>query len=293
MKKIISIILAGCLVFALAGCSSNSDSQSEDTNKKLTLATSADFPPYESIDDDGNYVGIDIEVATAVAEKLGMELEVVNMDFNSIVSSVASGKYDIGMAGLTVTEDRLESVDFTDPYANGVQVIIVPENSPITSVDDLYAEGADYTVGVQLTTTGDTYFSRDIADGLTTCSISQFKVATDAILALTTGKVDCVIIDNEPAKKFVMQYVLSDIEKKQLFYDGKTILQEIVQQTSHEKTSIEYPILKEEGPDHNKCFVVRCTINGKEYASGSGRTKKKAEQQAAYETILMLRQEKE
>ena len=127
------------------------------------------------------------------------------MDFNSIVSSFASGKYDIGMAGLTVTEDRLESVDFTDPYANGVQAVIVPENSPITSVDDLYAEGADYTVGVQLSTTGDIYFSGDIEDGLTTCSISQFKVATDAILALTTGKVDCVIIDNEPAKKFVEQ----------------------------------------------------------------------------------------
>ena len=134
-----------------------------------------------------------------------MELEVVNMDFNSIVSSVATGKYNIGMAGLTVTEDRLESVDFTDSYAKGVQVVIVPENSPITSVDDLYAEGADYTVGVQLSTTGDIYFSGDIDDGKTTCSISQFKVATDAILALTTGKVDCVIIDNEPAKKFVEQ----------------------------------------------------------------------------------------
>ena len=96
----------------------------------------------------------------------------------------------------------------------------------------------------------------------------------------------------DSARTFIQTYVLSDIEKKQLFYDSKTILQEIVQQTSHEKTSIEYPILKEEGPDHNKCFVVRCTINGKEYASGSGRTKKKAEQQAAYETILMLRQEK-
>lgn len=96
----------------------------------------------------------------------------------------------------------------------------------------------------------------------------------------------------EPAKKFVMQYVLSDIEKKQLFYDSKTILQEIVQQISHEKTEIDYPIMKEEGPDHNKNFVVRCTINGRDYGFGKGTTKKKAEQQAAYETILMLRQEK-
>ncbi len=96
----------------------------------------------------------------------------------------------------------------------------------------------------------------------------------------------------EPAKKFVMQYVLSDIEKKQLFYDSKTILQEIVQQTCHEKTEIGYPIMKEEGPDHNKNFLVKCTINGKDYGFGKGPTKKKAEQQAAYETILMLRQEK-
>ncbi|MBO5487557.1 MAG: ribonuclease III [Eubacterium sp.] len=125
----------------------------------------------------------------------------------------------------------------------------------------------------------------------TTGGAGRDSILSDAFEAV----IGAIYLDGgfESAKKFVMQYVLSDIEKKQLFYDSKTILQEMVQQTSHEKTSIEYPILKEEGPDHNKCFVVKCTINGKEYASGSGRTKKKAEQQAAYETILMLRQEKE
>jgi len=96
----------------------------------------------------------------------------------------------------------------------------------------------------------------------------------------------------EPAKKFVHKYVLSDIEKKQLFYDSKTILQEIVQRKKHENTKIIYPTLNEEGPDHNKHFKVCCEINGKVYGTGCGHTKKGAEQQAAYETILLLRQEK-
>lgn len=124
----------------------------------------------------------------------------------------------------------------------------------------------------------------------TTGGAKRDSILSDAFEAV----IGAIYLDGgyEPAKKFVLRYVLSDIEKKQLFYDSKTILQEMVQQTSHQNTAIHYPVMKEEGPDHNKNFVVKCTINGKDYASGQGPTKKKAEQQAAYETIMMLRQEK-
>jgi len=197
IKKILACSLALVMLLLCIGCN-----KADDANV-LTLATSADFPPYEFVDEEGNYAGIDIEVAGLIAEKLGMTLQVENMDFNSIVTSVASGKYDIGMAGLTVSEERLESVNFTDSYAKGVQVIIVKEGSPITTVDDLYADGATYKVGVQLSTTGDIYFSTDIDDGKTTCSVEQFKSGADAVLALNNGQIDCVLIDNEPAKSFV------------------------------------------------------------------------------------------
>ena len=202
MKKIISLVLAFAMAISLSACSSSENSGDTQT-KKLTLATSADFPPYEYVADDGSYAGIDVEVAGKIAEKMGMELEVVNMNFNSIVASVSTGKYDMGMAGLTVTEDRLQSVDFSNPYANGVQAIIVKEGSEIESVDDLYAEGASYKVGAQISTTGAIYFATDIEDGLTTCKLQEFNTGADAILALSSGKIDCVIIDNEPAKSFV------------------------------------------------------------------------------------------
>ncbi|MBO5494145.1 MAG: transporter substrate-binding domain-containing protein [Eubacterium sp.] len=199
MKKVLAVLLAVLLVGAVfAGCSAK-----ESGSDKLVLATSADFPPYESIGDNGEYVGIDIEVAQAIADKLGKELVVENMDFDSIISSVASGKADMGMAGLTVTDERKESVDFSNSYATGVQAIIVPEGSAIKSVDDLYAEGASYKVGVQLSTTADIYFSSDIDDGATTCTIEQYTSAQEAISSLATGKIDAVIIDNEPAKSYV------------------------------------------------------------------------------------------
>ncbi len=201
-KRLIAVVLAAILVVAVfVGCSAKGGE--ETTGEKLVLATSADFPPYESIGDNGEYVGIDIEIAQAIADKLGRELVVENMDFDSIISSVASGKADMGMAGLTVTDERKESVDFSNSYATGVQAIIVPEGSAIKTVDDLYAEGAAYKVGVQLSTTADIYFSGDIEDGATTCTIEEYTSAQEAVSSLVTGKIDAVIIDNEPAKSYV------------------------------------------------------------------------------------------
>lgn len=198
VKKILVALLAVAMVaVCFAGCSNDSSS------KTLTLATSADFPPYESIGDNGEYVGIDIEVAQAIADKLGYELKVENMDFDSIIGAVSTGKADMGMAGLTVTEKRLKNVDFSTSYAKGVQAVIVAENSPIKTVDDLYAEGATYKVGAQISTTGDIYFSGDISDGLTTCTIEEYQTGAEAVASLSTGKIDAVIIDNEPAKSFV------------------------------------------------------------------------------------------
>ena len=126
------------------------------------------------------------------------------MEFDSIIEAVKSGKADIGMAGMTVTPERQETVDFTATYATGVQVVIVTEDSAITSVDDLFAEGANNVVGVQRNTTGDIYTSGDIEDaGLGT--IDRYSKGADAVQALLTGKVDCVVIDNEPAKAFVAE----------------------------------------------------------------------------------------
>lgn len=200
MKKIIAIVMSLVLfagVAILAGCGK------KEEKKTLILATSADFPPYEFVGDDGAYAGIDIEVSKLIAEKLGMELQVENMDFNSVISSVQTGKADIGMSGITVTDERKQSVDFTDSYATGVQVIIVKEGSAIKTVDDLYATGAKYKIGVQLATTGDIYISGDIEDKKMSCSVEEYKTGADAVAALVAGKIDCVVIDNEPAKSFV------------------------------------------------------------------------------------------
>ena len=165
---------------------------------KLTMATNAFFPPYEYYEGE-NIVGIDAEIAAAIAEKLGLELQIDNMEFNSIITAVTTGAADFGMAGMTVNEVRLKEVDFSIVYANGVQAIIVKEGSPITCVDDLYAEGAAYKVGVQLGTTGDSIASGDFGADL----VTQYNNGNEAILALQSGDVDCVIIDNEPANAFV------------------------------------------------------------------------------------------
>lgn len=193
MKKILSIVLIAMFVLTAAASA-----------ETLKMATNAAFPPYEYYDDEtGEIVGIDAEVADAICKKLGYDgVEIVDMDFSAIINAVVSGKCDFGMAGMTVTEERLQSVDFTSSYATGIQSVIVKEDSDITSVDDLFAEGANHKIGVQLGTTGDIYCSDDIeAAGLGT--VEQYSNGADAVVALLSGKVDCVVIDNEPAKKYV------------------------------------------------------------------------------------------
>ena len=192
MKKLISIAIVCILVFSFAAMA-----------ETLKMGTNAAFQPYEYYDDaSGEIIGIDAEVAALICEKLGYELEIVDMAFDSLIPALTSGKIDFAMAGMTVTEERKQSVDFSTSYAQGVQVVIVPEDSDITSIDDLTAEGANHKVGVQQGTTGDLYATWDIADaGLG--SVEPYANGPDAVLALTSGKVDCVMIDNEPAKNLV------------------------------------------------------------------------------------------
>ena len=160
----------------------------------LTMGTNATFPPYEYKDGD-DVVGIDAEIAQALADKLGLQLEIVDMDFDSLVASVQSGKIDMSLAGMTVTEERKQNVDFTDSYATGVQVIIVKEDSDIASADDL--EGK--LIGVQQGTTGHLYCADDFGEE----NVIPYANGATAVQALLQGKVDCVVIDQEPAKAFV------------------------------------------------------------------------------------------
>ncbi len=229
MKKLVALLLALVLVLAMVACGAPAVEEQENETPvenveneveveaegetetaletavpgKLTMATNAAFPPYEFYE--GNQiVGIDAEIAGAIAEKLGLELQIDDMEFDSIIEAVKGGKADIGLAGMTVTPDRQEEVDFTSSYATGIQVVIVTEDSAITSVDDLFAEGAMHAVGVQRGTTGDLYVQWDLVDaGLAT--IDQYSKGVDAVQALKTGKVDCVVIDNQPAKAFVTE----------------------------------------------------------------------------------------
>ena len=164
------------------------------TDGVLTMGTNATFPPYEYYEGD-KIVGIDAEISQAIAEKLGLTLEIVDMDFNSLVSAVQSGKIDISAAGMTVTEDRLQNVDFTDSYSTGVQVVIVTEDSDIASVDDLTGK----LIGVQDAPTGHIYCYDDFGEE----NVIAYNSGAMAVQALKDGKVDCVVIDQEPAKNFV------------------------------------------------------------------------------------------
>lgn len=218
MKKFFALAFAALMaVSVLSSCAatdSNSGSDGkEDAKEELVMATNAAFPPYEYVEG-GKIVGIDAEVAEAIADKLGMTLKIEDTDFGAIINGVQTGKYDMGMAGMTVTEDRLKDVDFSTTYAKGVQVVIVKEDCEYASYEDFYTGFDDegnpvgvkdgITIGVQQDTTGDIYASDEPAKfGFTSDNVIRYKTGADAVQALLTDKVTCVIIDNEPAKEFV------------------------------------------------------------------------------------------
>lgn len=191
MKKVLALIMATVLavcVFAACGAT--------DEAATLKMGTNAAFPPYEYKEGEA-FVGIDVEIAEAIAKELGTTLEVVDMEFDSIIPAVQKGEVNFGMAGMTVTDERKLEVDFTSSYATGVQVVIVTEDSEIATLDDL--EGKK--IGTQLGTTGDMYSKDDYGEE----NVTSYGKGADAVIALKGGDVDAVIIDNEPAKAFVAE----------------------------------------------------------------------------------------
>ena len=204
MKKLLAVILTVAMVFAFTACGGGSTDEnglSTVQAGKLHMATNAAFPPYEMTDDSGGFEGIDVEIAEKIAAKLGLELVVDDMDFSSVLTSVQGGKADIAMAGLTVTPDRQKNVDFTDSYATGVQVVIVPEDSDIKTIDDL---AKDKMIGTQEGTTGFIYCSDTPENGgFGEDHVIAYTNGATAIQALLAGKVNAVVIDSQPAKEFV------------------------------------------------------------------------------------------
>ena len=222
MKKITALMLSSAMMLSLAACggSASTDAVSSEavsseaasseavstaeaapaalttvTAGKLTMSTNAAFPPYEMTTDSGDFEGIDIDVAAAIAEKLGLELQVDDMDFDAALLAAQNGKSDIVMAGVTVTDERLKVMDFSDTYAEGIQSIIVKEDSTIASPDDL----ADKMIGTQRGTTGYIYCSDDFGED----SVVAYDSGLTAVQALNNGQVDAVVIDNAPATQYV------------------------------------------------------------------------------------------
>lgn len=203
-KNVLIIMMALVLAFAMTACGGGSDDGGSAAGSAeaagsmtaeegvLHMATNATFPPY---------VGIDVEIAQAIADELGLELVVDDMDFSSILTAVQGGKSDIAMAGMTVTDERKESVDFTVPYTTAVQVVIVPEDSPIKTIDDLANANM---IGCQEGTTGYIYCSAPPEeDGYGEDHVTAYTSGPVAVQALVAGKVDAVVIDQEPAKQYV------------------------------------------------------------------------------------------
>ena len=226
MKKITALLLGAVMALRLAACggsassaaassaasseaasseAASSEAAASETTEtaalttvnpgKLTMSTNAAFPPYEMTTDTGAFEGIDVEIAGAIADKLGLELQIDDMDFDAALLAAQQGKSDMVMAGVTVNDERKQVMDFSNTYASGVQVVIVKEGSDIATVDDL----AGHMIGTQRGTTGYIYCSDDFGED----SVTAYDNGLTAVQALNNGQVDCVVIDSAPAKEFV------------------------------------------------------------------------------------------
>jgi len=209
MKKLVSILLAATLLLSLCALTACGKKTEEPTPAEetaeigafttitegvLTMSTESAFPPYEMRQDDGTFIGIDIEIAQAIADKLGLKLQIDDMDFDSALMAVQQGKSDIIMAGVTVTPERQEVMEFSEPYATGVQVVVVPENSDIT-LEKL----PELTIGTQRGTTGNLYCVDDFGED----HVVVFDNGITAIQALLNGQIDCFVNDSGPAMEYV------------------------------------------------------------------------------------------
>ena len=218
MKKILSLLLSIFMLMSLVACGSSNkpvvevptdgsvvdapsteiavDETKTNSNSTLVMCTNAEFPPYE-YKDNNEFKGIDVEISQLIAKKLGVEIRIEDIAFDSLLPEVNSGKADFAMAGMTVTEDRKEFVDFTHTYQTAVQVIVVPSNSTIENVEDLHEK----TVGVQLGTTGDIYCS----DPESNLKVERFPKIIDGFQAMKAGRIDACVIDDQVAKNIVEQ----------------------------------------------------------------------------------------
>ncbi len=193
-KKIMAVALTAVVALgSLVGCGSASNGS---TSEALVVGTNAAFPPFEYVGDDGKPDGFDIALIKAIGEKAGMEVQIQDMEFDSLVSSIGN-KIDVAIAGMTVTEERMKTVDFSDSYYEAVQDVIVPKGSAIATADDLKG----LKIGVQLGTTGEF-----IADEIEGAEVSAYNKAVDAVNDLNNGRVDCVIVDKNPAEVFGAQF---------------------------------------------------------------------------------------
>ena len=199
MKKILALILSLVMALSLVACSSNAPSSNAGSSdasrsKKLVMCTNAEFPPYE-FKEGGQFAGIDVECARLIGSKLGYEVEILDIAFDSLIPTVMSGKADFAMAGMTVTEDRLKNIDFTHTYQTAVQTVVVPSGSGIESIDDL----SDKKIGVQTGTTGDIYCSGDFGED----AIERYSKIIDGFQAMKAGKIDACVVDDQVAKSIV------------------------------------------------------------------------------------------